>query len=144
MSKVKLLNQYVANLGVLNVKLHNLHWNVVGLEFMPIHLKTEELYTDFFAKYDEVAEQLKILGHTPLSTLKDYLEVSNIEEIQPKAFEAKEVIRIVIGDIEKLVTLSKDIRKAADAEDDFSTVAIFEAHIEYYAKELWFLRSMVQ
>ena len=28
--KYELLNKYVANLAVWNVKLHNLHWNVKG------------------------------------------------------------------------------------------------------------------
>lgn len=144
MNKINLMNTYVANLAVMNVKLHNLHWNVVGMEFMPIHLKTEELYTDFFTKYDDVAEQIKILGQTPLSTMKEYLETATIKEVPPKAFSAKEVVSIVIEDIKILSDLAKDIRKAADEEDDFSVVAMFEGHVEYYAKELWFLNSMNQ
>ena len=30
------MNEYLSNLAVLNVKLHNLHWNVVGLQFVEI------------------------------------------------------------------------------------------------------------
>lgn len=144
MNKINLMNTYVANLAVMNVKLHNLHWNVVGMEFMPIHLKTEELYTDFFIKYDDVAEQIKILSQTPLSTMKEYLETATIKEISPKAFTAKEVVGMVIEDIKILSDLAKKIRKVADEEDEFSVVAMFEAHVEYYAKELWFLNSMNQ
>lgn len=144
MNKIDLMNNYVSNLAVMNVKLHNLHWNVVGMEFMPIHLKTEELYTDMFMKYDDVAEQIKILGETPLATMKDYLEKATIEEIPVKAFAPKEVVGIVIEDINVLVALAKDIRRVADDEGDFTVVAMFEAHIEYFSKELWFLNAMVQ
>lgn len=144
MSKVKLMNQYVASLGVANVKLHNLHWNVVGMEFMPVHLKTEEIYTDFFAKYDEVAEQLKIQGEMPLATFAAYLEHSIIKEVEPRAFKVKEVLEIVIEDLERMHALAVDIRKASEDENDFSTVAMFEAHINYYSKELWFLKAMIQ
>ena len=35
---------YLANLAVLFVKLHNVHWNVVGSQFLRIHTFTEELY----------------------------------------------------------------------------------------------------
>ena len=30
-------NRYLANIGVMYVKLHNLHWNVVGPQFKAIH-----------------------------------------------------------------------------------------------------------
>jgi DNA-binding ferritin-like protein len=31
------LNVYLSDLAVLNVKLHNLHWNVVGPQFVQLH-----------------------------------------------------------------------------------------------------------
>jgi hypothetical protein len=39
---IKSLNVYVANLAVLNVKFHNLHWNVVGPQFIPLHQFSEK------------------------------------------------------------------------------------------------------
>lgn len=40
---IKLMNQNIANLSVLNVKLHNYHWNVTGIHFKPIHEMTEAI-----------------------------------------------------------------------------------------------------
>ena len=60
MKHIELLQKYLANLGVLNVKLHNIHWNVVGNQFMRIHNFTEEIYDEFFKDFDEVAELLKM------------------------------------------------------------------------------------
>ncbi len=37
MKKINQMNTYVANLSILNNKLHNLHWNVIGVQFMPVH-----------------------------------------------------------------------------------------------------------
>ena len=70
------MNQYIANLSVLNVKLHNLHWNVVGEQFMPIHQFTEGLYDVYFKLFDDVAEMLKIRGEYPAASLKTYLEIA--------------------------------------------------------------------
>ena len=42
------LNQYLSNLAVLNLNLHNIHWNVEGLQFVKVHEFTEQLYDDFF------------------------------------------------------------------------------------------------
>jgi starvation-inducible DNA-binding protein len=65
MTKIEAMNQFVANLAVWSVKLHNIHWNVQGLQFMPVHKFTEELYDGAFEAYDDVAERIKILGETP-------------------------------------------------------------------------------
>ena len=34
---VNLSNAYLANIGVAYIKLHNLHWNVVGSQFKAVH-----------------------------------------------------------------------------------------------------------
>jgi len=44
MKHFDLLQEYLSNLAVLNVKLHNIHWNVVGENFLKIHDFTEEAY----------------------------------------------------------------------------------------------------
>lgn len=43
---------YLANLAVLNAKLHNLHWNVVGRAFIQVHEYTEGLYDELFEQFD--------------------------------------------------------------------------------------------
>jgi len=144
MKKIDQMNTYVANLAILNNKLHNLHWNVIGVQFMPVHKFTEELYDDAFAKFDDVAEQIKILGHMPLATTKDYLEATTVDEIQPKDFGQKEVLEIVKSDLELMKALATEIRNLADEDNDFVTVALFEDHVADYAKNLWFLESMLK
>lgn len=144
MSKVELLNQYVANLAVWNIKLHNLHWNVVGKEFVQIHEFTEAIYDDAFEKFDEVAELLKMKGEMPLSTMAEYLKVATIEEVAVKDFGTKEVLEIVKADLELMNNLATEIRNLADEEGDFTTVAIFEDHVAGYDKNLWFVNSMLK
>ena len=38
------MNAYLANIGVSYIKLHNLHWNVVGSQFKAAHEYLETLY----------------------------------------------------------------------------------------------------
>ena len=144
MKKVELLNQYVANLAVWNVKLHNLHWNVVGKEFVQIHEFTEEIYDDAFEKFDEVAELLKMKGEMPLSTIAEYLKVASIEEVAAKDFATKEVLEVVKADLDLMNNLATEIRNISDEEGDFTTVAIFEDHVAGYDKNLWFVNSMLK
>ncbi|MFY9613243.1 MAG: DNA starvation/stationary phase protection protein [Tissierellaceae bacterium] len=144
MKKVELLNQYVANLAVWNVKLHNLHWNVIGNQFVQVHEFTEGIYDDVFEKYDEVAELLKMKGEMPLSTMAEYLKVATIEEVPARDFSIKESLEILKADLDLMNKLAREIRDLADEEDDFTTVAIFEDHLAGYDKNIRFVESMLK
>jgi starvation-inducible DNA-binding protein len=144
MKKLELLQNYLANLAVLNIKMHNIHWNVVGPQFMEIHNFTEAFYDKLFADLDEVAELLKMKNEMPLSTMAEYLEKSTIEEMKAKDFTTKESLEIVKKEMELMKSLATDIRNISDEEGDFETVAIFEEYVAYYSKNLWFINSMIK
>lgn len=136
-------NEYLSNLAVLNVKLHNLHWNVVGLQFVQVHEFTESIYDDFFEKFDAVAELLKMKSEKPLVRMVDYLEKASIKEIDKDKFSTAEVLDILKEDLGKMRELATEIRNLADEAGDFVTVAEFEGHVEGYNKNLWFIEAML-
>lgn len=142
MNKHELLNGYLSSLAVLNIKLHTLHWNVVGMEFMAIHNFTETLYNDFFVKYDDVAELLKIQGVKPFGSMKEYLEASRISESFESKYSPKDVVDILVEDLNILKGSADSIRSSADQDGDYEAVAMFEDHLSFIDKNLWFLRSM--
>lgn len=139
MQYVTQMNQYLSNLALMIVKLHNVHWNVVGPQFMQVHEFTESLYDDVFEQYDEIAELIKMKGYEPLVTMKDYLANATLEESALTKFTSKEVYTILRSDLEAMRTLATEIRNAADEAGDFETVAEFEEHVAGYTKNLWFI-----
>lgn len=143
MKNYKKMNTYLANLAVLNTKLHNLHWNVEGKKFMQVHNYTEELYDDFFEKYDVVAEIMKMKKEFPLVKLSEYQEAATIEELDSKAFEVKEVLNEVLKDLKEMKRLATEIRNDADADGDFEVVGEFEDHVAGYSQNIWFVRAML-
>ncbi len=140
----KLMNQYVADLAVLNVKFHNLHWNVTGEIFKPVHEYLEELYDELFEYYDEVAERLKMLGEFPLASMRSYLEATNVEELTDRDYPYEEAYKIVKDDIESLRERVTEIRNLADDNGDFGTVAMLEDQIAEFDKQIWFLEQTVK
>ncbi len=144
MKHFKLLQQYVSNSAVLAVKFHNIHWNVVGRNFMRVHSFTEELYDKFLEDYDEVAELLKMKNEMPLSTMAEYLENATVGEIKAKDFSIVEALEIVKKDLEAMRSLATEIRNTADEEGDFETVALFEDYVAYYSKNIWFVSAMLK
>lgn len=142
MNQHKLMNQYIANLAVLNIKFHNMHWNVVGERFEEVHVYLERLYTDFFEKYDEMAERVKMIGEFPAASMKDYFEITTVKELGNKLYKTDEVYDIVEEELKNLKSLLVTIRKEADGNDDFVTVSLTEDHITIFDKELWFIKSI--
>lgn len=136
-------NEYLANLAVLNAKLHNLHWNVKGMQFMSVHEYTESLYDAMFERFDAVAEELKMEGLFPAASLAEYIKLASVEELGNKDYTAEEVLAIVKADLELMMNLALEIRGLAEEEDNFLVQASMEADVEQYKKNLWFIGSML-
>jgi starvation-inducible DNA-binding protein len=143
MKNYEKVNVYLSNLAVLNVNLHNIHWNVEGKQFVQIHEFTEGLYDDFFEKYDAVAELLKMKGEKPLVKLSDYLKNATIKELDTDKFSCKESLENVLDYLNEMKELATEIRNEADEDGDFEAVAEFEDHVSDYSKNIWFVKSML-
>ncbi|MCB6983776.1 DNA starvation/stationary phase protection protein [Peptostreptococcus anaerobius] len=139
------LNTYLANLAVLNIKIHNLHWNIVGSQFVSVHEYLESEYDKAGERLDEVAELIRISGESPVANLKEYLEISTIKEIETsKEVSIKEALEIVLSDIKLQKELALEIRKEADEADNFPVANAMEDHIEDYNKQIWFVESSLK
>ncbi len=139
----KQLNKYLADTAVLYIKLHNLHWNVVGLQFKGVHEYLEALYDGITENMDAIAELIRMYEELPAASMKDYLNLSSIEELPSEKIAIKPALSIVLEDITALDKTAKDVRSAADAEDLFDIVMMMEDHVAEYQKTIWFIRSML-
>ncbi len=141
-NKIDKLNVFLANLAVMNIKVHNLHWNVVGANFPVIHKLTEEIYKMFQCQFDELAEVMKTQNKMPMGTMAQYLENTTVEEIESRDYAGYEVIDELASDCENIMAMAKDIRDEADKKDDFQIANLFEEYLACYAKHAWMIRAM--
>jgi len=74
------LNSVLANYSIHFQKLRNFHWNVTGSDFFDLHLEFEAQYKEAAEHTDEIAERIRVFGETPFSTMKEYLDESEIKE----------------------------------------------------------------
>ena len=137
-------NKYLANINVNYVKLHNLHWNVLGLQFKPVHEYLEGLYDSMHEVFDEVAELLKMNGEYPLASLKDFLAVSEISELESKDYSVKESLEIALKDIKLLKANALELRALASEDDFYPLQVMMEDHLANYNKVVWFIESMLK
>lgn len=138
------VNVYLANIGVSYIKLHNLHWNVVGSQFKAVHEYLETLYDTFADMLDATAEILKMNGEMPLASMKGYLSASTISELESSEMDVENVMKTVLKDMEALKNQAGAIREQADEVDQFDVANQLEDDIENYNKTIWFIQSMLK
>ncbi len=139
------VNKQIANLGVGYIKFHNLHWNVVGGQFKPVHEYLEVLYDSLSDSLDEVAEILKMNDEYPVASLKQFLELSQIQELdESKDINYVEVLKMILDDLVILQNQAKVIRNLAVEDDIIGLIDSMEGIISNIDKELWFIKSMLK
>ncbi|ASS95111.1 Dps family protein [Peribacillus simplex] len=134
-----LVNKEIANFSVLYTKIHNYHWFVNGPHFFELHQKLEELYKEVTSNYDELAERLLAIGEKPVATLKEYMELTTIEEATGKE-NTEDMVQSVINDFEKLSEEFLEIIEVAETEDPV-TADMLTGMKKSLNKHAWMLRA---
>lgn len=138
------VNQLVANQGVLFVKLHQYHWYVQGTHFFTLHEKFEELYNDTNENFDAFAERLIAKGEKPFSTLGEYLEHASItEKVYDKKIEADDMVRNLIDDYQTIKTITVKGIDLAGEEQDSVTEDMLIAYLEGIDQTIWMLQAFL-
>ncbi|WP_311083464.1 Dps family protein [Paenibacillus polymyxa] len=136
----ELLNRQVANLNVLYVKIHNYHWYVKGSSFYTLHIKFEELYNEVTLKMDEIAERLLTLKGSPSATLKEYLELSSIQEATGNE-DAPKMVQTLIEDFATVCEEFQEGIELAESNSDQPTADLLTGYKADLEKHMWMLRS---
>jgi starvation-inducible DNA-binding protein len=134
------LNILLANLHVHYQKLRNYHWNVTGGDFFDLHELFETEYNEVKIEIDEIAERIRVFGKTPISTLKEYLEVSEIKETGTD-LTASDMVSEVLKDFEMLLSFMVDALDAAGEIGDVATEDLMTGYIKRTEKMHWMLTS---
>ena len=138
---VKSLNDYLANLNLLYVKIHNLHWNVQGHSFFQLHTVFEGYYEGVAKSLDEVAERILTLGARPYASMKEYLENATLKELESKGLSGDEAIDVLEGDFLAMLKDSRELLSTAEDAKDQGTVDLMAGLISEYEKSLWMIKS---
>lgn len=135
------LNNYLSDLHIFYGKLHCYHWNVEGPEFFPLHTKLEEVYDGVAEAIDEVAERILTIGVRPVSTFKEYLERSKLQEAPSRAYSGDEVVKSVLADLKHLIAALRGIIEVAGEGGDEVTVDLCVGALSGYEKTVWMLSA---
>lgn len=138
----EILNRQVANLNVLYVKIHNFHWYVKGENFYTLHVKFEELYNEVTEKMDEVAERMLTIKASPAATMKEYLELSTIQEATGGE-DYRTMVQTIIEDFATVAEEMQEGLELAEEAHDQATSDMLIAMKQDLEKHMWMLRSFL-
>ena len=141
---VKKLNEFLSDLEMLNVKLQNYHWNVIGKGFFTTHEKLEEYYDEVREQMDEVAEHILSLGHQPLGTMKDFMENSKIREAKNEQVKSIDIMENVIHDLQELKQKAVQIKQEAEDKEYYATSTLMDDYLADYSKKIWMLNAALK
>lgn len=136
------LNELLANYSVHYQKLRNYHWNVKGSDFFDLHEQFEQQYNEARENIDEIAERIRVFGKTPLSTMKEYLSLSEIKETGTD-LSSDIMVREVLSDYRILLEYMFTVVEVAVGMGDSGTEEMVKGFIQTIEKHHWMLSAFM-
>jgi starvation-inducible DNA-binding protein len=139
-----LLNKLLADENVLYIKTRNFHWNITGENFYGLHILLEKHYQELDGMIDDTAERIRQIGHFAVATMKDYLEITNLLEVEHHDLTAENMVKKLVEDHETIIRILRhDIIKDENYKDE-GTADFATALLEKHAKMAWMLRAHIE
>jgi DNA-binding ferritin-like protein len=107
-----------------------------------VHELTDDFYHILQNQYDEFAELMKAHRIFPMGAMAEYVDATNIAEIEGRDYPVYEALEILETDLVKLIATAKDVREEMLKTDTFQFSNILEDYVVIYEKYLWFVRAM--
>ncbi|CAM4147568.1 Dps family protein [Zobellia laminariae] len=142
---VKMLRQLLADEFLLYTKTRNAHWNVEGIDFHTKHVFFEEEYGKLETFIDEVAERIRMLGFYSPGTLKEFLELSHLEENKPDQTDSASFMTALLKDHDKVIKFIREsIGDNAEAHNDEGTADFITGILQAHEQMAWMLRASLK
>jgi starvation-inducible DNA-binding protein len=136
------LAKLLADEYVLYTKTRNAHWNIEGGDFYDKHKFFEIQFGQIDDIIDSVAERIRSLGHYAPATLKSFLELTHLTEINKQENDSKNYISELLADHESIIIHCREnIHHFASDCHDAGTSDFITQLMEAHEKMAWFLRS---
>jgi starvation-inducible DNA-binding protein len=108
------LAKILADEYVLYTKTRKAHWNVEGPDFFDKHKFFEAQYEQLDEFIDQVAERIRTLGHFPPASLKNFLDLTHLTEVNSKKNDSLGFIKELLEDHESIIiTMRECVNKFA-------------------------------
>jgi starvation-inducible DNA-binding protein len=139
-----MLNVLLADEFLLYTKTRRFHWNVVGSDFGELHKFFEGQYEALDDIVDEVAERARALDVVSAGSLREFRDLTRLNEQAGKNPDAQGMLAALLTDHEAVIrSLRKDL-VTADELGDAGTNDFLTGLMEQHEKFAWMIRSYLR
>jgi starvation-inducible DNA-binding protein len=136
------LAKLLADEFVLYTKTRHAHWNVEGPDFHAMHIFFEGQYEQLDEIMDSVAERIRTIGHYAPATLKSFLQLTHLTELNESRNNSLGFIKELLEDHESIIEFIRgNINVFADKYKDMGTSDYITGLMEDHEKMAWMLRA---
>jgi starvation-inducible DNA-binding protein len=137
---LEVLQPVLENLIAYGLTIKQLHWNVIGPNFRPIHLHLDEIHEIVEHGIDEVAERITACGFSPDGTLKHVAKEAKLKDAPQGFIRDTEVLQIATDRTKSLIDLTRE-QMAKIEEEDTVTADLLHQVVEQLEKHHWMLQA---
>jgi len=105
---VTFLNTLLADEYALYTKTRNAHWNVNGQDVQDLHKFFESQYLELDIIINDIAKRVRSLGHFALGSLKNFLNVTHMDEENFDFGNPRQIIQILVKDHETIIHIIRN------------------------------------
>jgi starvation-inducible DNA-binding protein len=138
----QMLRALQSDYAIIYQKLRAYHWTARGPQFLMLHELFEKLYQEAAEAQDSLAERMVALDLQPAKTLKEELTFAQLKE-DPTAPEGLGMVRNVLGDLESLTHLLRELAHQAGRLTDTATMNLADSIADRNEKTAWMLRALL-
>ena len=136
------LNNLLANEYALFTKTLNYHWNVTGPRFHSLHNFLETQYKDLLNVMDDIAERVRIIGETPISTVSKMQSAMDLNETNGESLNSNEMLDDLLLSNMKIQTHIKEtVAKEELFKQDPGTEDFLVALLQKHESMSWMIKS---
>ena len=141
----EILRSILADQHVLYIKTRNFHWNLIGGRFHSLHEFFEEQYIELAETIDETAERIRMIGGVSPGSMKEFLELASLNEVDGELVNGDAAIDQLRLDHEQCITaLRSSIATIDDELGDVGSADFLTEVLQKHEMTAWTLRSYLE
>jgi starvation-inducible DNA-binding protein len=133
------MNAILADVFALYLKTKNFHWHLSGPHFRDYHLLFDEQAQQIFEMTDPIAERLRKLGGSTITSIGHIARLQRIEDNDAAYVEPEDMLAELCEDNKMLAARLREAHDLCDGHRDIATASLIEGWIDETERRTWFL-----
>jgi starvation-inducible DNA-binding protein len=133
------LNRMLADTFALYMKTKNFHWHMSGPHFRDYHLLLDEQAAQIYAIVDDMAERVRKLGGTTLTSVGHISRLQRIQDNDAGFVTPSDMLAELLDDNKQFASHLRAVHGVCDEHEDVATASMLEIWIDEAERRAWFL-----